>query len=282
MRGRFEIPNDSGRRTRGQPRRGGGALDERLRVRPGSRTHRRTSLEPAGDGCLSRRGTAPKRRWQGLRRMPRREGIVNLEDQLRGDQSGAEQRPPHRSASRSRTRRRRRLRCSEDERKASGIRRPVRRAEDARSACVHPEARAMALLEPRATTDLRREVRRRSSRRARRDRDTARRGRSRAADRGDHGRHPRLRPARAVPGRRHRHRGDGQRLRPDLRRARRADRADGRDASSTTSTCANHRQDRLAGRSPASTRRRRWSTPACPTAAASTRSSRRSRSAARR
>ena len=39
---------------------------------------------------------------------------------------------------------------------------------------------------------------------------------------------------------------------------------------------ADHRQDRLAGRPPRSTRPRRWSTPACPTAAASTRSSRRS------
>ena len=41
----------------------------------------------------------------------------------------------------------------------------------------------------------------------------------------DHRRHPRLRAARAVPPRRHRHRGHGQRLRPGLRRARRQDRA---------------------------------------------------------
>ncbi len=40
---------------------------------------------------------------------------------------------------------------------------------------------------------------------------------------------------------------------------------------------AHHRQDRLAGRPPRSTRRRRWSTRASRTGAASTRSSRRSR-----
>ena len=45
---------------------------------------------------------------------------------------------------------------------------------------------------------------------------------------------------------------------------------------------ADHRQDRLPGRPPRRRERRRWSMPACPTAAASTRSSRRSRSAGRR
>ena len=75
-----------------------------------------------------------------------------------------------------------------------------------------------------------------------------------------------------------RHRGDGQRLRPGLRRAGRQDRGDGRRRSSTTPTCCGSSTASSRRSAGASTSRRRWSTRACRTAAASTRSSRRSRS----
>ena len=68
-------------------------------------------------------------------------------------------------------------------------------------------------------------------------------------------------------------------LRPDLRRARRQDRADATPRSSTTRTCCGSSTRSSRRSAAASTRRRRWSTRACPTAAASTRSSRRSRCA---
>ena len=95
----------------------------------------------------------------------------------------------------------------------------------------------------------------------------------------DHRRHPRLRPARAVPPRRLRHRGHGQRARPDLRRARGQDRADRSGVRRQRAPPAHHRQDRLAGRPP----RRRvvadGRRPPPGRLAASTRSSRRSRCA---
>ena len=85
----------------------------------------------------------------------------------------------------------------------------------------------------------------------------------------DRRRHPRLRAARAVPARRHRDRGHGQRLRPDLRRAGRAgSSARTRRLRRRRAPAAHHRQDRLRRSAAASTSRRRWSTPACPTAAA--------------
>ena len=92
---------------------------------------------------------------------------------------------------------------------------------------------------------------------------------------GDRRRHPRLRPARAVPARPGRHRGHGQRRRRHLRRARRPADADRRRVSPTRPTCAAPSTRSSPGSGAASTRRARWSTPGCPTAAASTRSSRR-------
>ena len=53
------------------------------------------------------------------------------------------------------------------------------------------------------------------------------------------------------------------------------DRADGRVVRRQRPPAPDHRQDRLAGRPPDRREPRRWSTRACPTAAASTRSSRR-------
>ena len=61
-------------------------------------------------------------------------------------------------------------------------------------------------------------------------------------------RHPRLRPARALPRRRHRDRGHGQRRRERLRRAQRQDRAHPVTLRRRRAPDAHHRQDRLAGR----------------------------------
>ena len=61
-------------------------------------------------------------------------------------------------------------------------------------------------------------------------------------------RHPRLRPARAVPSGRHRDGDHGQRPREGVRRADRQDRADGRDIRRRRARVAHHRQDRLADR----------------------------------
>ena len=80
---------------------------------------------------------------------------------------------------------------------------------------------------------------------------------------------------------RRRHRGHGQRPRPGLRRAPRQDRADRHARSSTRPTCAASSTRSWARSAGASTSRRRWSTPACPTAPASTRSCTRSPSAGR-
>ena len=64
----------------------------------------------------------------------------------------------------------------------------------------------------------------------------------------DHGRHPGLRPAGAVPPRRLRQRGHGQRAGPRLRRACRQDREDRRRVRRRSAPRADHREDRLAGR----------------------------------
>ena len=66
-------------------------------------------------------------------------------------------------------------------------------------------------------------------------------------------------------------RGHGQRPRVGVRRARRPHRADQRQLRRRDAPAAHHRQDRRARSVAASTSRRRWSTPACPTAPASTR-----------
>ena len=63
-----------------------------------------------------------------------------------------------------------------------------------------------------------------------------------------------------------------------LRRAARPARADRRAVPERPAPAADHRPDRLGRSAGASTRPRRWWTPACPTAPASTRSSRRWRS----
>ena len=65
------------------------------------------------------------------------------------------------------------------------------------------------------------------------------------------------------------------RLRPGLYRAVRPALADRRPLPRRRAPGADHPADRRAGRPARSTRRRRWSMPACPTAAASTRRSRR-------
>ncbi len=98
---------------------------------------------------------------------------------------------------------------------------------------------------------------------------------------GDRRRHPRLRAARALPARPRHHRGHGQRLRLDLHRAGRADPPGRRRRSPTRRTCAARSTRSWAGSDAGSTRPARWSTPACPTAAGSTPSSRRWRSTAR-
>ena len=96
--------------------------------------------------------------------------------------------------------------------------RPLRGTEDEGAGRRGPEARTVALLEPGVTQPCARGQGRRHAG-ARRVRNSARGGRPRAADRGDHRGHPGLRAARAVPRRRHRDRGDGQRVRSGLRRA---------------------------------------------------------------
>ena len=112
--------------------------------------------------------------------------------------------------------------------------------------------------------------------------DPADRRRPRADRPGDRRRHPRLRAAGAVPARPGHHRDHGQRLRRDLHRARRPDRT--RSTAAFTDEAHLRRTiDKIVAR----VGRRvdessaRWSTPGCPTAAASTPSSRRSRSTAR-
>ena len=93
----------------------------------------------------------------------------------------------------------------------------------------------------------------------------------------DRGRHPRPRPARAPAGRRQRHGDHGQRRRSTSGSSARAGSTRRPSGSTTSRTCAGSstRWSRRSGA--ASTSPRRWSTPACPTAAASTPSSRRSR-----
>ena len=105
--------------------------------------------------------------------------------------------------------------------------------------------------------------------------------RSRAARRRDRRRHARPRPARAAARRRDRHRDHGQRAGRRLDRAQRPALRHHRALHRRRAPAPHHQQDRVARSGAASTRARRWSTPACPTAAASTRSSRRSRSRAR-
>ena len=129
--------------------------------------------------------------------------------------------------------------------------RSVRRAEDAHPPRVHLEARAAALHD---ADDGRagRAGHTRGHRGARRSTGRpSRREERRELVRRDHRRHPRLRAARAVPPRRHDHRGHGQRRRPDLRRARAA-RSSARASTlrRRRAPAADHRQDRLAGRPP--------------------------------
>ena len=110
----------------------------------------------------------------------------------------------------------------------------------------------------------------------------AQRRRAGTADgRGD-GRDLRPRPARDAAEGPDDHRHPGQPLRPHLRRAQGPARAARTCASATTRTCGRSSTASSARSAGASTRPARWSTPASPTAAASTRSSRRWRWTARR
>ena len=87
--GQLRDPERPRRGAVGQQRRRGSARPGRLRVRPGRHSHR--ELDRAGR-CSGRPGTSRGSPEAALARVtprPRREGIMNLEDQLRGDQSGA-------------------------------------------------------------------------------------------------------------------------------------------------------------------------------------------------
>ena len=85
----------------------------------------------------------------------------------------------------------------------------------------------------------------------------------------------RPRPARAADARPDHHRHPGQRPEDGLRRAARAGWSGPTSSSTTSSTCSRSSSGSSAGSAGGSTRRRRWWTPGCPTAAASTPSSRR-------
>ena len=95
-------------------------------------------------------------------------------------------------------------------------------------------------------------------------------------------RRARPRPAAAAARRRLGHRDHGQRARARSTSSSTASSPAPASASPPRSTCAGSSSASSPGSAGASTSPRRWSTPACPTAPASTRSSRRWRSAARR
>ena len=119
-------------------------------------------------------------------------------------------------------------------------------------------------------------------RRARLAGPTAEQQRPGAGHPGDQRRHPGLRADRALPARPGRHRGHGQR--PQQHLAGEDGQADRRPTrtSPTRPTCAARSTRSCRASAAASTSPARWSTPASPTAAVSTPSSRRWRSTARR
>ena len=96
-------------------------------------------------------------------------------------------------------------------------------------------------------------------------------GRQGAADPGRHRRHPRLRPDRPLPQGPGRHRSHGATARSRSTSSARASSSRPTSRSSTRPTCAASSTRSSARSAVASTSRRRWSTPACPTAPVSTR-----------
>ena len=144
---------------------------------------------------------------------------------------------------------------------------PVRRAEDACPSRLHRQARPAALHHRDEREPLRARPARGHRAAGARPHPAHARG-ARAPHRPrDHRRHPRLRAAGAAAPGRHRDRGHGQQLRPDLHRARGQARAV-RRPSPTTPTCSGSSTRSSRRSAGASTRPRRWSTRAFRTAAA--------------
>ena len=239
-----------GRGPRSQQRRRGRARPSRTPSSPTqSHSSRTRSSRPAR---RPRRGRgSPEAALAHASPRPRREGIMNLEDQLRGDQA-AQAAPASPSASRSRKWRRPRSSRTVARRPVS---RPVRSTEDRRSAAGRPELGPWLFsnqespdLAPRGDRIGRRASSTRPGRRLPRS-IVQRLIEEIAADILGYG------PLERFLARRHGHRGHGQRLRPGVRRARRQDRARPTRASSTTTTCGGSSTRSSPGSVGASTRR---------------------------
>ena len=269
-----------------------GALERKIApraaVRPGgaarastaaTRRARRRGLRLLARRCASspRRRSQPSRRRRsgGTSPRSRRRSDMGLHDRLKPDRTGppADRRRPHVAAGRPSPRRSRRPSAARS--------RPVRRAEDAHPPRVHREARPRALQAARRRTSSERVLHAVTEQLAL-DRTPLTREERRQIVReiaddilGYGPLEPLLRDDSVTEVM-------VNALRPDLRRALRASSSGRTPRSSTTPTCcasSTRSSRRSAG---ASTSPRRWSTRACPTAAVSTRSSRRSRSRARR